>query len=109
MSDPIVEEIHKNREQYAAGFNYDLTAICRDHAGSQRGQASVFWPKPLRNSCFGYHAGVITTPPPSTPPAESLQCPTCSRLLVASDHSFSRDTSLFARESELHVRVGLPV
>ncbi len=30
MSDPIVEEIRNHREQYAAKFNYDLTAICRD-------------------------------------------------------------------------------
>ena len=30
MNDPIVEEIRKYREQYAARFNYDLAAICRD-------------------------------------------------------------------------------
>ena len=30
MNDPIVEEIRKYREQYAAKFNYDLAAICRD-------------------------------------------------------------------------------
>ena len=30
MNDPIVEEIHKYREQYAARFNYDLAAICKD-------------------------------------------------------------------------------
>jgi hypothetical protein len=30
MNDPIVEEIRKYREEYAARFNYDLTAICRD-------------------------------------------------------------------------------
>ncbi len=30
MNDPIVEEIRKHREQYAAKFNYDLTAICKD-------------------------------------------------------------------------------
>lgn len=28
--DPIVEEIRQYREQYAAKFNYDLQAICRD-------------------------------------------------------------------------------
>ncbi len=27
--DPIVEEIRKNREEYAARFNYDIKAICR--------------------------------------------------------------------------------
>ena len=30
MNDPIVEEIRKYREQYAAKFNYDLKAICED-------------------------------------------------------------------------------
>lgn len=28
--DPIVEEIRRHREQYAAQFNYDLHAICED-------------------------------------------------------------------------------
>jgi hypothetical protein len=28
--DPIVEEIRRYREEYAARFNYDLAAICRD-------------------------------------------------------------------------------
>lgn len=30
MNDPIVEEIRRYREQYAAKFNYDLAAICED-------------------------------------------------------------------------------
>jgi len=30
MNDPIVEEIRKYREQYAAGLGYDLAAICKD-------------------------------------------------------------------------------
>jgi hypothetical protein len=30
MNDPIVEEIRKYRQEYAAKFNYDLAAICRD-------------------------------------------------------------------------------
>jgi hypothetical protein len=28
--DPIVEEVRRYREQYAARFNHDLKAICRD-------------------------------------------------------------------------------
>lgn len=28
--DPIVEEVRQLREQYAAQFNHDLKAICRD-------------------------------------------------------------------------------
>ncbi len=30
MNDPVVEEIRKYRDQYAARFNYDLAAICKD-------------------------------------------------------------------------------
>jgi len=29
-NDPILEEIHRVREEYAARFNYDLKAIYRD-------------------------------------------------------------------------------
>ncbi len=29
-TDPIVEEIHRYREEYARQFNYDAYAICRD-------------------------------------------------------------------------------
>lgn len=28
--DPIVTEVRRNREEYAARFNYDIKAICRD-------------------------------------------------------------------------------
>jgi len=28
--DPIVEEIHKFREEYARQFNFDIDAICKD-------------------------------------------------------------------------------
>jgi len=30
MKDPIVEEVHRYREEYAKQFNYDLWAIYRD-------------------------------------------------------------------------------
>ena len=29
-TDPIVEEIRREREAYAAKFNFDIAAICRD-------------------------------------------------------------------------------
>ena len=29
-TDPIVEEIRREREAYAARFNFDIEAICRD-------------------------------------------------------------------------------
>jgi len=28
--DPIVEELHKIREEYARKFNFDISAICKD-------------------------------------------------------------------------------
>ncbi len=34
--DPIVEEVRRWREQYAAEFNYDLKAICRDLREKQK-------------------------------------------------------------------------
>lgn len=30
MEDPIVEEVRRLRDEYAAQFNYDLAAICAD-------------------------------------------------------------------------------
>ena len=30
MSDPIVEEVRKHRDDHAKRFNYDLHAICAD-------------------------------------------------------------------------------
>jgi len=36
VSDPIVEEIKRIREEYAARFNYDLEAIVRDVQRRQR-------------------------------------------------------------------------
>ena len=30
MKDPIIEELHQIRREYAASFNYDLKAICED-------------------------------------------------------------------------------
>lgn len=36
MNDPMVEEIRKYREQYAAKFGYDPAASCRDLRERQR-------------------------------------------------------------------------
>jgi hypothetical protein len=36
FSDPIVDEIKRIREQYAARFNYDLKAMVRDLQSRQR-------------------------------------------------------------------------
>ena len=29
-NDPVVDEIHRYRQEYAARFNYDLDAMCAD-------------------------------------------------------------------------------
>jgi hypothetical protein len=34
--DPIVEEIHRIRQEYAASFNYDMDAICDDLVSKER-------------------------------------------------------------------------
>lgn len=38
--DPIVEEIRRYREEYAAQFNYDLDAICRDLRDQEKKSAA---------------------------------------------------------------------
>lgn len=35
-TDPIVEEIHKTRQEHAAKFGYDLRAIVRDYQRRQK-------------------------------------------------------------------------
>lgn len=35
-NDPIIEEIHKIREEHAAKFNYDLRAIVREYQEQQK-------------------------------------------------------------------------
>ena len=66
MSDPIVEEIRKNREQYAARFNYDLTAICRDlrerQAACGRKVVSRAPKKVTKGHQAGIEAGHVSTP-----------------------------------------------
>jgi hypothetical protein len=47
--DPIVEEVRRIRQQYAARFNYDLVAIFRDLKKRQdSGEFSVVSRKPRR-------------------------------------------------------------
>ncbi len=49
--DPIVEEVRRIRDQYAARFKYDLDAIYRDlKEREQRGEFSVVYrrPRPAR-------------------------------------------------------------
>jgi len=36
MRDPIVEELHRYREEHARKFNYDIDAICNDLQAMQQ-------------------------------------------------------------------------
>ncbi len=65
MSDPIVEEVRKHREQYAAKFNYDLAAICKDLRDRQEtcGREVVSRPakrirKPARTDAERHHVTI---------------------------------------------------
>ena len=49
--DPIVEEIRRIREEYAAKFNYDIRAMCRDlmeRQGKDGHKVVSFPPKPAK-------------------------------------------------------------
>lgn len=47
--DPIVEEVRRIRDEYAARFNYDLDAIYRDlKEREKRGEFSVVYRRPRR-------------------------------------------------------------
>ena len=48
--DPIVEEVHKYRNEYAKKFNYDLHAICKDLKKKEKKsnrEVISFPPKPV--------------------------------------------------------------
>ncbi len=42
LNDPIVDEIHRLREAYAAQFNYDLQAIYRDLKEKEKASGRTF-------------------------------------------------------------------
>jgi hypothetical protein len=42
MKDPIVEEVRKYRQEYAAKFNYDLAAIVRDIQAREKASKARF-------------------------------------------------------------------
>lgn len=54
--DPIVDEVHNIREEYAKKFDYDLYAICRD-AREKQGQGNrkvvKVQPKPIKDDNSG--------------------------------------------------------
>ena len=55
-NDPIVEEVRKNRDAYAAKFNYDLQAIYNDlkkaEQKSKRKKVSFKPKKPIKVDLF---------------------------------------------------------
>jgi hypothetical protein len=56
--DPILTELRKFREEYAAQFNYDVAAMCNDLRADERR--------------YG-HQTVCRTPKPYLPPSQFLQ------------------------------------
>jgi hypothetical protein len=50
VDDPIVEEVRRIRDAYAAEFNYDIDAICRDLREREKksGRKVVDVSKPVR-------------------------------------------------------------
>jgi hypothetical protein len=48
INDPIVEEIHRFRQQYAAKFDYDLKAIYRDIKEKEKQHADRLVQPPKR-------------------------------------------------------------
>ncbi len=44
----ILEEIHKNREEYAESFNYDLNAIFRDLKNKQNAHPEKIVKLPIK-------------------------------------------------------------
>ena len=46
--DKIIEEIHKNREEYAKSFNYDLNAIFQDLKSKQNAHSQRIVKLPIK-------------------------------------------------------------
>ena len=46
--DPIIEEVHKYREEYAKSFNYDLKAIFEDLRKKQIASVRKFVKLPIK-------------------------------------------------------------
>jgi hypothetical protein len=70
--DPIVEEVRRAREAYAARFNYDLDAICNDlmERQAKHGKGVTLAPKRVtprtdkpESEVFDYLADRTTLPP----------------------------------------------
>jgi|SaaInl8_200m_RNA_FD_contig_51_210186_length_719_multi_4_in_0_out_0_1 hypothetical protein len=50
--DPIIEEIHKYRDNYSKQFNYDLKKICEDiqqRQGQNNRPVVIPTPRPVKN------------------------------------------------------------
>jgi len=42
MTDPIVEEVRKHRDEHARKFNYDLNLICEDYRKHRKERLARF-------------------------------------------------------------------
>ena len=73
-SDPIVEEVRRARDAYAARFNYDLRAIIRDLKEKEKRSGRTVVPCPKVNDAKAAEPSqgllvVDVTPPNSASPA----------------------------------------
>jgi len=55
--DPIVEEVRRNREQYAAKYDYDIGAICRAARERQKESGRKVVSRPARPAAGHTAAG----------------------------------------------------
>jgi hypothetical protein len=71
MNDPIVDEVRRVRDTYAARFNYDLDAIFDDIKAQEKAAGLVFVQgvarQPLPNQALQPTESAISDSPGSTP------------------------------------------
>jgi hypothetical protein len=78
MNDPIVEEVRRARDAYAARFNYDLDAIFRDIKEREKQSGLVFVQGVARQpvtSQVSQPTGAALPVSPSTLPSDTATAP----------------------------------
>ncbi len=71
--DPIVQEVRRIREAYAALFNFDLHAICRDLREKEKSSGRMYVTLTPR----------VVESPPALPAAAGSENPTASKLATS--------------------------
>jgi hypothetical protein len=68
-SDPIVDEVRRVRDAYAARFNYDLRAIFKDLKEQEKRSGREFVSAPDENSVVGLPLGESSAGEHASPPS----------------------------------------